>query len=56
MKLYLTELDNLFEMANIRGKYVKVPGKLDFSFYFSPKDAVEEKDIENESKSNHTKN
>lgn len=45
MKLYLTELDNLFEMANIRGKYVKVPGKLDFSFYFSPKDAVEGKDI-----------
>ena len=35
----------LFEMSNIRGKTVKVPHRLDFSFYFSPKDAVEGKDI-----------
>ena len=37
--------DILFEMANIRGKTVKVPGKLDFSFFFSTKDAVESKDL-----------
>ena len=35
----------LFEMANMRGKYVKNPGKLDFSFYFSTKDAVESKEL-----------
>ena len=35
----------LFEMSNIRGKYVKVPHKLDFSFYFSPKNAVANTDI-----------
>ena len=34
----------LFEMSNIRGKYVKVPHKLDFSFYFSPKNVVADKD------------
>lgn len=48
MKLNINENDNmnmLFEMANIRGKYVKTPHKLNFSFYFSPKDAVESKDI-----------
>lgn len=35
----------LFEMANMRGKYVKNPGRLDFSFYFSTKDAVEGKEL-----------
>lgn len=46
MKL-IVKIDNdfLFEMVNIRGKYVKIPHKLNFSFYFSPKDAVEGKDI-----------
>lgn len=48
MKLNIKENDDmnlLFEMANIRGKYVKIPHKLNFSFYFSPKDAIESKDI-----------
>lgn len=45
MKLLISENDHLFEMANIRGKHVKVPHKLDFSFYFSPKDCVEGKSI-----------
>lgn len=45
MKLTLNEKECLFEMANIRGKYVKNPHRLNFSFYFSPKDAVEGKDI-----------
>lgn len=44
MKLTLKE-EVLFEMANVRGKTVKVPGKLEFSFFFSTKDAVESKDI-----------
>lgn len=44
MKLVIDE-NMLFEMSNIRGKYVKNPHRLDFSFYFSPKDAVEGKDI-----------
>lgn len=35
----------LFEMANLRGKYVKIPNRLDFSFYFSTKDAVESKEL-----------
>lgn len=35
----------LFEMANMGGKYVKNPGKLDFSFYFSTEDAVESKEL-----------
>ena len=35
----------LFEMAIIRGKYVRNPHKLNFSFYFSSKDAVEGKDL-----------
>lgn len=30
--------DCLFEMSNVRGKYVKNPQKLKFSFYFSSKD------------------
>lgn len=37
--------DYLFEVSNIRGKNVKVPYKLNFSFYFSSKDAVEGKDL-----------
>lgn len=41
----ICEHEYLFEMANIRGKFVKNPHKLDFSFYFSPKDALEGKDI-----------
>lgn len=46
MKLMINEYtDMLFEMANIRGKTVKVPCKLDFSFFFSTKDAVESKDL-----------
>ena len=35
----------LFEMANMRGKYVKVPHRLDFSFYFFTKDTVESKEL-----------
>lgn len=31
------EQDYIFCMANIRGDYVKVPHKLKFSFFFSPK-------------------
>lgn len=37
--------DAIFAMANIRGKHVKVPGRLDFSFFFSPKDVTEGKEI-----------
>lgn len=44
MKLRIDE-NMLFEMSNIRGKYVRNPHKLDFSFYFSPKDSTEGKDI-----------
>lgn len=40
-----SHMELLFEMANIRGKSVKIPHRLNFSFYFSPKDAVESKDI-----------
>lgn len=39
------KLEMLFEMSNVRGKCVRNPHKLDFSFYFSPKDAVDGKDI-----------
>ena len=46
MKLTVeSNMELLFEMANIRGKSVKIPHRLNFSFYFSPKDAVESKDI-----------
>ena len=45
MKIKINEKEYLFEMSNIRGKFVKNPHKLNFSFYFSPKDAVEGKDI-----------
>lgn len=46
MKLYIEESkDILFEMSNMRGKYVKNPHRLNFSFYFSTKDAVESKDL-----------
>lgn len=34
------EEDYLLEMANIRGKHVKNPGMLDFSFYLSSKGGV----------------
>lgn len=37
--------DIMFEMANIRGKHVKVPGRLKFSFFFSPKDVTEGKEL-----------
>ena len=38
MKLHIREDDNfLMEMANVVGKYVSVPNKLSFSFYFSAK-------------------
>lgn len=46
MKLIFEKCDNfLFEMANIRGKTVKCPKRLDFSFFFSTKDAVESKEL-----------
>ena len=45
MKLAINENELLFEMANIRGKYIKVPHRLNFSFYFSPKDCIEGKSI-----------
>ncbi len=48
MKLFIKEdysKDYLFEMANVRGKTVKVPHKLDFSFTFTSKDCVEGKDL-----------
>ena len=45
MKLTIKESEILFEMSNMRGKYVKNPHRLKFSFYFSPKDAVESKEI-----------
>lgn len=35
----------LFEMSNVRGKQVKNPHNLPFSFYFSSKDAVESKEL-----------
>lgn len=35
----------LFEMSNIRGKQVRNPHNLPFSFYFSTKDTVESKDL-----------
>ena len=41
----LNEKEVLFEMSNMRGRYVKNPHKLNFSFYFSSKDAVEGKDL-----------
>lgn len=43
MKLMIKETynnDYLFEMANVRGKNVRVPHKLDFSFTFTTKDSV----------------
>lgn len=45
MRLDIITDNYLFEMSNIRGKYVKNPHRLAFSFYFSPKDATEGKDI-----------
>jgi len=45
VKLQINENEYLFEMANIRGKSVKVPHKLPFSFYFSSKDCVEGKSL-----------
>ena len=48
MKLMIKENydnDYLFEMANVRGKNVRVPHKLDFSFTFTTKDSAESKDI-----------
>ena len=46
MKLYVKESnDYLFELANVRGKTVKVPNKLDFSFAFTTKDCTEGKDL-----------
>ena len=46
MKLCVDESsDNyLFEMANIRGKTVKIPKRLPFSFSFTSNDSVESKD------------
>ena len=41
----LNESKYLFEMSNIRGKFVKNPHRLNFSFYFSPKDGVESKEL-----------
>ena len=35
MKLIIRQKDSIIAMANIRGRYVKNPGKLPFSFYFS---------------------
>ena len=48
MKLTINEnpREILFEMAGIRGKTVKNPARLPFSFYFSTKDAVESKDVQ----------
>lgn len=47
IKLVMDESNEfLFEMANIRGKNVKVPHKLDFSFAFTSKDCVESKDLQ----------
>lgn len=40
------EEDFIFEMANVRGKTVKVPHKLDFSFVFTVKDCVASTDIQ----------
>ena len=46
MKLQIRETnDYLFEMANVRGKTVKTPHKLKFSFAFTTKDATEGKDL-----------
>lgn len=32
--------DYIFAMSDVRGRYVKQPNKLPFSFYFSPSDGV----------------
>lgn len=46
MKLHINESPEFFwEMANVRGKNVKVPHKLDFSFVFTTKDCTEGKDL-----------
>jgi hypothetical protein len=37
----LEDKEMLFEMTNIRGKTVKIHHKLNFSFFFSSKDAVQ---------------
>lgn len=42
---YSNNVESIFAMSNIRGRYVRVPKPLNFSFYFSPKDAVESKEI-----------
>ena len=46
MKLFIEDnpKEVLFEMAGVRGKTVKTPKRLPFSFFFSTKDAVESKD------------
>jgi hypothetical protein len=45
MKLEINENIDLFEMSNVRGKYVKTPHKLPFSFYFSTKDGFNDNRI-----------
>lgn len=42
--LHMENETYLFEMSNVRGSKVKNPHKLDFSFYFSTKRAIDNKD------------
>lgn len=40
MKILLSSKDSIFAMSNVRGRYVKNPSQLPFSFYFSSGDGV----------------